>query len=163
MMDKAHLHLLINEEIYLIDPMEKQYIPSKDEPTKHKADPSQASSEKREIKYPKETPVVSNKKTEEQVLPLVIFHESSVEPELQLLQKIIEACKLKEGSYTVFGNGFNEASKFKKAIAFVAEPKTFYEPIKYQGSQILYAKPLSQIANDQREKAKLWSALQKFI
>ena len=159
MMDKEHLHLLINEKIYLIDEEERRTISQEDTKIEHQTDSSQTFSEKPEDVHPE----ARDENPNERVVPLAIFHESSSEPDLELLQKIIEACKLEKDSYTVFGNGFNKTSKFRKALVFVAKATIFYEPIPYEESQILCAKPLSQISSDQQEKKKLWQALQKFI
>ncbi|MBC6401624.1 MAG: DNA polymerase III subunit psi [Ekhidna sp.] len=163
MMNKTHLHLLINEEIYRINREQNGGIPPKDAIVEHKTEDAQISSKEQQNGHLEEVAEIRNKKPEEHVIPLAIFHDSSSEPDLQLLQKIIDACKLEKETYTIFGSGFNKELKFDKALVFVAKSKTFYEPIPYREGQILCSKPLGQISNDQQEKAKLWGALQKFI
>ncbi|MDE0471607.1 MAG: hypothetical protein OXH57_06670 [Ekhidna sp.] len=159
MMDKKHLHLLINEKIYLINEGERRIVFQEDTKIEPQTDPSQTSSEEPENSHSE----AEDENLNERTVPLAIFHESSSESDLELLQKIIEACKLEKDSYTVFGNGFNKTLKFRKALVFVAKSTVFYEPIPYQESRILFAKPLGQISNDQQEKKKLWRALQAFV
>ena len=163
-MDKEHLHLLIDEEIYIVGEDEAQPAVAT-EPT---AEPKEEVTETVETpaEHVEETPPIPQVKVEkpiEQVIPFAVFHESSNEAEIELLQKIIDACKLNPADYQVFANGFNKEVKFKKALVFVPQAKAFYEPIPYQDSQFLCAKPLDQIAGNQQEKAKLWKALQAFV
>ena len=99
----------------------------------------------------------------DQEFPLSVFHSSSEKDEKELLGKIISACKVPEDQYSIFSNGFDQAVKFKKALVFVPEAKAFYTPIPYKGSYFLCSKPLSHLMSDQSEKAKLWTALQKFV
>lgn len=163
MMDPENLHLLIHEEIYVIN--ENQVESSSKE--ERVSDITQESPKTElEHKIVEKIPVIPQKSeiTEnEKVVQVAVFHESINESELELLKKIIEACKLTPDQYEVFANGFNKEVKFKKALAFVASAKKFYEPIPYQESQILCSKPLNEIANNQQEKVQLWSALKEFL
>ncbi|MEO9873051.1 hypothetical protein [Ekhidna sp.] len=200
-MEKEHLHLLINEEIYLLSQdetikveyeKEKEVISELAEPeletikgepketlvdetrseesetettrvSEHEPEPAvEKSEEKEEIQQ--ESPHIPIQKVEEpSEIPFAIFHSSIVPAEHELLQKIIDACKIPAGDYKIFSNGFDQSVQFKKALVFVPEAKAFYSPIPYKGSAFLCSKPLVDLAKDQAEKAKLWGALQKFI
>lgn len=96
-------------------------------------------------------------------IPFAVFHSSNNASDIELLHKIIEACKLPEDQYKIFGGGFDQSVHFKKALVFVPEAKAFYTPIPYKNSEFLCSKPLDQISGDVQEKAKLWGALQKFV
>ncbi len=96
-------------------------------------------------------------------LPFAVFHSSNNASDIELLHKIIDACKLPEDQYKIFGGGFDQSVHFKKALVFVPEAKAFYTPIPYKNSVFLCSKPLDQISGDVQEKAKLWAALQKFV
>lgn len=164
-MDKEYLHLLIDEEIYLIEEdkagEESAVVEVSEDTPPETNEKVEASKE-----HVDETPHIPKVKVErpiEQIIPFAVFHESTNEEEIALLQKIIDACKLNPNEYQVFANGFNKEVKFKKALVFVPTAKAFYEPIPYQKSEFLCAKPLNQIVGNQKEKAKLWKALQAFV
>ena len=170
-MDQNHLHLLIDEEIYIIgkdaESTEEKVETSPGE-NLAVAEPEEEQSPPEEVKrgHIEETPTIPETPIEpekEKVIPVAIFHESSSESEIELLKKIIEACKLTPDQYEVFANGFNKEVKFQKALVFVAKAKTFYTSIPYQGSQILCSKPLNEIASNQQEKVKLWGALKEYL
>ena len=162
MMDQEHLHLLINEEIYAIG-KEAKVSPDESQETISDVAPKKDKEIKRgHIEETPSIPVAMEESTEK-VIPIAIFHESSSESDLELLQKIIGACKLSPEQYQVFASGFNKKVQFKKALVFVASAKKFYESVLYQDGQILCSKPLSEIANNQQEKAKLWGALKVFL
>ena len=181
MMDREHLHLLINEDIYLLPQEEKTLKLNKEqvsiseitanEHPEITPDSKQIAPEESEKEVPEETPKIPElQPIREEVappvqkpIPLAVFHESDNDAEIGLLQKIINACKIPEENYQVFANGFNQEVLFDKALVFVAKAKAFYAPIPYKGSQFLCSKPLSVLINDQQEKAKLWAALQKFV
>ena len=189
-MEKEHLHLLIHEEIYRLP--SDEIIEEKDlevsevviaepssEPTSDQTDQAEKpeTSETEEVlnndqqvepESTQETKSEANAQEpvqEENLeeLPFAIFHSSSNDAETELLQKIIDACKVPTDQYKIFNNGFDQTIKFKKALVFVQEAKGFYVPIPYKDSEFLCSKPLSQLIQDQGEKAKLWSALQKFV
>lgn len=164
-MNREDLHLLINEEIYLIkdDAKGDQIMAETDLPSEtRKEEAPSPPSEVQKVAEPA-TVVPEKVKVEEDTIPVAIFHESSDDSELELLQKIISACKLEPDSYQVFANGFNKEVKFHKALIFVASSKSFYAAIPYQGSQLLCSKPLKEIAQNQQEKVKLWGALKTFF
>lgn len=183
MMDKEHLHLLIHEEIYQISEEDVvddvQPAPATEAVSeaaamvKEPEEPTSIHVEKEELEHPhqEETPKIPDvhheepaaAKIEERIIPFAVFHEASEPSEVALLQKIIAACKLENDHYQVFANGFNKEVKFHKALVFIPEAKAFYIPIPYKDSQFLCSKPLSLIANDVQEKAKLWGALQQFL
>lgn len=185
-MEKEHLHLLINEEIYRIGGDEVISVPAKEEIAKETTDevveqPTQVAEpepkplaqqeEKQERAKPQptqESPEIPTRKKEEvkdepKEIPLAIFHSSTNQEEMALLQKIIDACKVPTEDYTIFENGFDQSIQFKKALVFVPEAKAFYTPIPYKKSHFLCSKPLADLTNDQQEKGKLWVALQKFV
>lgn len=163
MIDSENLHLLIHEEIYVIGNRHKDiaknpaYTSNKPLSADHQKETKQGLME--EIP----TIPVTNEKAEERIFPVAIFHDSSDKKDLELLRKIIDACKLIPDQYEVFANGFNKEVKFKKALVFVAAANQFYVPIPYKGGQILCSKPLNDIAANQQEKVKLWGALKGYI
>lgn len=177
MMDKEHLHLLIHEEIYAIDKTDEptqMAEPPQPELIKEeipKKEPEAIHVEKEELaqEYHEETPKIPEvhheiaPKGEDKPIPLAVFHEASDPAEIELLQKIIDACEIEKAHYQVFANGFNQEVKFEKGLVFVPEAKAFYTPIPYKQSQFLCSKPLSMLAKDVKEKAKLWNALKAFI
>lgn len=205
-MEKQHLHLLINEEIYRIGgdeaisisetkpiaeevvndstaeptqvsepepaPLAKQEEKLAEEQPAPKPEPTQKEEptiEKPAISKPtQESPEIPVRKKEEPTeepkkIPLAIFHSSTNQAEMELLQKIIDACKVPKEDYTIFENGFDQSVSFKKALVFVPEAKAFYTPIPYKNSHFLCSKPLANLASDQQEKGKLWVALQQFV
>ena len=171
-MEKENLHLLINEEIYLIrdkteveevtkEPIAAEALQAK-EPEAIKLDPPEIDHEHHE-----ETPHIPEVKTlqekTEKAIPFAVFHESSDPAEIDLLQKIIAACNLENTHFKVFANGFNKEVKFEKALVFVTTAKAYYTPVPYQQSQFLCSQPLSVLLSDQQVKAKLWTALKAFL
>lgn len=96
-------------------------------------------------------------------IPFAVFHSSNDASDIDLLHKIIDACKVPQDQYKIFGGGFDQSIHFKKALVFVPEAKAFYTPIPYKNSEFLCSKPLHHISGDNQEKAKLWGALQKFV
>jgi hypothetical protein len=200
-MEKQHLHLLINEEIYRIagdeaisatknetlveevneapeesiqvsepepKPIAKQEESLVEEQPTPKPEPTQQEEptiDKPAVSKPtQESPEIPVKKKDEpKVIPLAIFHSSTNQEEMELLQKIIDACKVPIEDYTIFENGFDQSVKFKKALVFVPEAKAFYTPIPYKNSHFLCSKPLADLASNQEEKGKLWVSLQKFV
>ena len=164
-MDKEHMHLLINEEIYLVKEDAQASTVSENAPLPEKA--AESKEQKPEVVTPKvEEEIIletAKAETSETTIPVAVFHESTTENELDLLQKIISACKLEPDTFQVYANGFNKEVKFKKALVFVASSKSYYTPIPYQGGEILCSRPLVEIQNNQEEKVKLWSALKTFF
>lgn len=136
------------------------------EPIKEPVPITETDNEKPEVKEEptQESPVIPIQEVEEPTeIPFAIFHSSTDEDEIALLQKIIDACKVPADNYKIFGNGFDQSVQFKKALVFIEKAKAFYSPIPYKGSEFLCSKPLTDLAKDQNEKAKLWRALQKFV
>lgn len=178
LMEEEHLHLLIHEEIYLLPqdktPMEKvnheveevQEVTTVAEPEPEAIAPKEEATNPEPTKeeHHQESPHIPiHQVAEPEELPFAVFHDSSNEAEIELLHKIISACKIPDDQYKIFSHGFDQAVKFKKALVFVPEAKGFYTPIPYKGSEFLCSKPLSLLSSDQNEKAKLWGALQKFV
>ncbi|MEQ9467177.1 MAG: hypothetical protein RLN88_07160 [Ekhidna sp.] len=177
-MEQEHLHLLIHEEIYLLPqdktPVEKvnheveevQEVTTVAEPEPEAIAPpkEETKPEPAEEEHHQESPHIPiHEVAEPEELPFAVFHDSTNEAEIELLHKIIAACKIPDDQYNIFSHGFDQAVKFKKALVFVLEAKAFYTPIPYKGSEFLCSKPLSLLASDKNEKAKLWGALQKFV
>ncbi|SNT38839.1 hypothetical protein SAMN05421640_3712 [Ekhidna lutea] len=195
-MEKEHLHLLINEEIYRLpedelvaqeapalskeekvaevqesdevaEPKPEPIAEEKAEPKTEVEQPSNVASEieaKQKEEPEQESPEIPITDVEEpEELPIAVFHSSSDEKEIDLLHKIIAACKVPADQHKIFSNGFDQTVKFKKALVFIDKAKAFYTPIPYKGSEFLCSKPLSMLAADKNEKAKLWGALQKFL
>lgn len=187
-MEKEHLHLLIHEEIFrlpedegIADKVELEETASTDvaEEVQESNQVAEPVSKLEETETKQTKPETKEKPKEEhhqesphiphhdlpdaKPLPFAVFHTSHDPVENELLHKIIDACKIPEGDYKIFSNGFDQTVKFKKALVFVPEAKAFYTPIPYKGSEFLCSKPLSVLAADVNEKAKLWGALQKFV
>ncbi|MEO9481894.1 MAG: hypothetical protein ABJG47_00520 [Ekhidna sp.] len=112
---------------------------------------------------PESPKIPSNEVEEPSEIPFAVFHSSTNASDIELLHKIILACKLPEDQYKIFSGGFDQSVQFKKALVFVPEAKAFYTPIPYKESEFLCSKPLHQISGDVQEKGKLWEALQKFV
>lgn len=176
-MNKEHLHLLINEEIYLIPSKENEDVDNSAQEALQSAPVAENESKEEETTihieqeelvhdHHDETPHIPKVKTleeKEALIPFAVFHESSVPEEIELLEKIIGACNIGSDKYQVFANGFNKEVKFEKALVFVSQAKAFYEPIPYQNSQFLCSKPLSELNTNKQEKAKLWNSLKDFL
>ena len=180
-MEKEHLHHLLTEEIYLLpqDQVDGPSEPSaleQEEPeiseeteiedttdlaqTKEEVEPETPA----HIETKQESPEIPHHDLEEPgEIPFAVFHSSNNADDIELLHKIIDACKLPQDHYKIFGGGFDQTVHFKKALVFVPEAKAFYTPIPYKNSMFLCSKPLDQISGDVQEKAKLWNALQKFV
>lgn len=191
-MQQEHLHLFITEEIYrlpedmqseeIVEPVATENISTEeipDEPQvevakepevaiEKEVDVAQSSEQSEEtpahIETKQESPEIPHHDLEpSKDIPFAVFHSSNNASDIELLHKIIDACKIPEGEYKIFGGGFDQSVHFKKALVFVPEAKAFYTPIPYKNSVFLCAKPLDQISGDVQEKAKLWAALQKFV
>jgi hypothetical protein len=167
-MKKEHLHLLIHEEIYLLPddkaPIDDDAIPVEGATEKTDTSPIHQEIISEKDKPAQESPTVpSIEPLEPEQLPFAIFHDSTEKNEIDLLEKIIAACNLPEHGYKIFGKGFDQSVKFKKALVFVPKAKAFYTPIPYKGSEFLCSKPLSELLSNKQEKAKLWNALQRFV
>lgn len=171
-MKQEHLHLLLNEELYQIDHEQSGEVGEAKEdgkalPTKESETEIAAATEVEET--PAKVQIATQQVTNEgssnpaEVVPLAIFHQSSTPDDLDLLKKILAACKLAPGTYQVFDNGFDKEIPFKKALVFIEKAKVFYEAVPYKQSQILCSKPLNEVAGNQQDKAKLWNALQAFV
>lgn len=187
-MEREHIHHLITEEIYLL-PQDKIAMDGENrEPVEEAAPSTDISKEESEsIEKPvtaenEEAPKEAKKETPAHIetqqespeiphhdledpgeIPFAVFHNSHDASDIELLHKIIDACKLPHDQYKIFGGGFDQTVHFKKALVFVPEAKAFYTPIPYKNSMFLCSKPLDQISGDVQEKAKLWGALQKFV
>ncbi len=179
-MEKEHLHLLIHEEIYRLssdeliedlggkglgeEAMKAKGETVEDIPKVTQPEPETTSSDKSEEESTQESPEIPIHKVDEpKELPFAVFHSSTDAAEIELLHKIIDACKISEDNYKIFNEGFDQSIRFKKALVFVPEAKAFYTPIPYKSSEFLCSKPLSLLIKDQNEKARLWGSLQKFI
>ena len=184
MMDKEHLHLLIDEEIYLINEVRHDVSVTQESDQKDTREVEEVEEvmeshsptihiDQEELDHPhkEETPKIpevhhhstASEENKSQPIPLAIFHEASNEAEIALLQKIIDACNLKTEDYQVFANGFNKEVRFIKGLIFTGTAKKYYTPVPYQKSQFLCSKPLAEIINDVQEKGKLWIALKSFV
>jgi len=160
-MEKEHLHLLIHEEIYQLpedQTSQKDYTETAEPSIVAKPEPEAVTTIQEDVSIQENGAEDHSKE-----IAFAVFHDSVNEGEIVLLHKIIAACNIPDEHYQIFNTGFDQTVKFKKALVFVPEAKAFYTPIPYKNSEFLCSKPLSQLASDQNEKAKLWGALQKFI
>ena len=128
-MEKKYLHLLINEEIYVLEKGSK--------------------TQDTDASY------------EEKTIPIAFIHQSSNQTELELLDKIVAACKLGSKDYKILQDSNN--MPFKKGVIFTSEATDFYHPVRESGREILYSKPLETLMKRKEDKAKLWESLKKFL
>ena len=183
-MEKEYLHLLINEEIYRISD-QSEYKGLVNEPQNQLAYEQetvqsnevaelvadQENNSRKEEQEPHkankehhDTPEIPNITVGEiEELDFAVFHSSKEKAELDLIHKIIDACKLAEGTYKIFGDGFDESVQFKKALVFVNTGKKYYEPIQHKMGSFLCSRPASVLMNDQNQKIELWNALKAFL
>jgi hypothetical protein len=138
MMENEHLHLFIDEEVFILN------------------ENLARSSEKKEIHPKTET----NKEIEKPKIKFTFIHNSDSKEELGLLNKIIEACKISPADFYI---GTDDSSiDFLKAIYFKESNNECYI-VKSGGSRsFIYSKPLSVLQSSKDDKAKLWAALKAF-
>lgn len=162
-MQEENLHLLIHEDIYLIK--EETAVT---ETTVSSSDQGQMENTLKPTIVNENLPESTDEKQggvleTHDKLPFAIFHSSTNEDEIALLNKIIAACNVDEANYSVFNNGFDRSVNFRKALVFVDKAKAFYTPIPYKESEFLCSRPLSVLMTTQSEKALLWKAIQQFV
>lgn len=145
-MKDEHLHLLINEEIYALDS------------SKLKVDSGQSEVERNQTEVDSSRQSVQ---VSEESVEIVFIHDSTKPDELELLAKIIEACKLKDGTFQVAKSGAEP--NCKKAIVFTDEAKVYYEIKAEENRHVLYSKTLRELKESTDEKGKLWNKLKEFL
>lgn len=203
-MEKGHLHLLIDEEIYLIDSQdstgkldagngkEEGQVKAKEEVEGDAEDSvvltvaSSSEEGSRESKVTSDEPKVE-KDTQESEEKIVVdehideapdipsipatapatsvkyafFHNTDQPEELDLLNKIIDACKLADTDFKVLKVG--QEVVFEKAVVFTKSGPSYYVSTQHERGVVMYAQPLATLMLSKEEKGKLWGALQKFV
>ncbi len=147
MMEKEYLYLLIDEEIYVSDKERIQVLKDKDQ---------EAEVRSRGL----ETPINSTIKKVETV-PIVFVHNSDNAQELELLNKIIVACRLDQKNFKILKMGENVM--YRKAIIFTDASANYYQPQENDETITLYSKPLNILMNSKDEKGELWKALKGLV
>lgn len=143
---KEHLHLLIDEEIYIVETQEEPKAEQTTPKVELKPEPKSEEEEKT-VK----------------MLEFGFFHNNEGSEAEELLNKIIVACKFSTDRYQVFSDS-SMVTSCKKAIIFTSKPKTYYQWLPFnEKTSIMYSLSLGQIANSQTDKAKLWKALQEIL
>lgn len=89
------------------------------------------------------------------------FHNTDQPEELDLLNKVIAACKLDTSDFKVLKVG--QETAFEKAVVFTKSGPSYYKSTNHEKGIVMYSQPLSVLANSKEEKGKLWGALQGFI
>ena len=138
-MKNEHLHLLINEEIYLVDSRQSTVDSSPDkviEGAKQEAEDVESIPE----------------------IKIAFIHNSEKPEELELLNNIIAACKLNAQDFKVLREG--EPIRYEKAVIFTTSSKSYYERSKTSEGELLHSRTLAELNSSKEEKGKLWSALQ---
>ena len=178
-MKKEHLHLLIDEEIYSINPLPAVNNKS-DAPIVEDKELRVASMDSIERSVDKivegtnkiaggTDKVAGGKSTAETTevpkstptIKFAFIHDTDRPEELNLLNKIIGACKLDNSEFNIFKT--NEEIPFEKAVVFTTSASAYYQSSKIETSEIMYSQPLHILINSKEEKGKLWGALQEFI
>ncbi len=138
-MNSENLHLFFNEELYII---------------------------KKPVEESGSTPTVLEKKEDlperKEKIRIVFIHHTTKQEELDLLNKIVAACKIAREDYRLITEKSMEISA-AKAIVFTESSSNYYTPFSTQGSEELHSKPLHVLMNSKEDKAKLWGALKTFI
>ena len=162
MIDKEHLHLLINEEIYLIDSSQSKVESEKSEVegVEEKVERIEEKVESEKSKVERSEVKVENGEGKEKV-NVAFVSNSNNGAEMELLQKIIGACNLEEGDYKISQS--DEPATYEKAVIFTEKASIFYQPTVENDSIVLYSKPLNELMHSKEEKGKLWGALKTFI
>jgi len=154
-MENEHLHLLINEEIYAIE-------------SQASSDQLQVDSEESIVDNQQSTedPVIEKINTNSQTqstekINIAFIHQTNNPDELDLLNKIIGACKLETQNFKVLKEG--EPIQFEKAVIFTDSASSYCIPSTTTEGEIMYSKPLNILYHSPEEKRKLWGALQEFV
>ncbi|MEQ9404390.1 MAG: hypothetical protein RIM99_12430 [Cyclobacteriaceae bacterium] len=160
MMEKEHLHLLIDEEIYLIQEnagngslIESDHAVESSRP-EAVGSQSPVKQDATEIKTP-DAPSAPEK------ISVAFIHNSDNPEELELLNKIIGACNLDPSTYKILKQG--EEISFSKGVIFTDSSDSYYQS-KIQGeATILNSKPLHVLINSKEDKVQLWAALKQLV
>jgi hypothetical protein len=123
MIDERLIHLLIDDEIFLIP--EKYKVPKEDEV----------------------------------IIEFAFFHNSQNQEEIELLDKIIAACKLTPDQFKIIHSLDTSSLNFNKGIVFKEKAPNYYS----QSGNVIYSKPLKVLMNSKTDKAELWGILKKLI
>ncbi|MEP1097283.1 MAG: hypothetical protein ABJG78_19360 [Cyclobacteriaceae bacterium] len=161
-MESEHLHFLINEEIYAVKPQtnhDKSHVD-------HVQSSVDAGVSTVANKEPLKGSGAEKTDTNLQVQPIekikiAFIYQSSNSDELELLNKIIGACKLEAQDFKVFKEG--ESAHFEKAVIFTDSASSYCIPSTKAEGEIMYSKPLNILFHSPEEKRELWGALQSFV
>lgn len=153
-MENEHLHLLINEEIYVIEGQatSEKLQENIEKPTVSSPQPDKViESTKGEVKEVESIPQIK----------IAFIHNSDKPEELELLNKIIGACKLNSQNFKVLKKG--EPIQYEKAIIFTNSANSYYQSSRTPEGEVIHSKPLTELNSSPEEKGKLWSALKEFL
>ena len=163
MIEGNNLKYLINEEIFIID--DKNY-PSIG------TTPQQVEESKPQFIKTEETRPAIQTDEKTTVVELAVWTAPLTADDQTLLEKMLTAVAIdfKDISLLNGSDGYNH--NYRKLLCFgfqeelskkINKDISIYEPTQVEGRNILCAPPLSVLHNNQDEKRKLWTALQKFF
>ena len=149
----SHLHFLIDEELYRLDDTTSDV----QEKTKNQ--------EENEESNNTNEPYVETLNINKKYVDFIVFYELQTPEELDLLNKIVVACRSDKTQIKLCPDVEKEKEyTYKKAIIFTEHTSTFYKIIKNENnSLVVYAHPLSVLQNSKEDKKKLWKVIQVFI
>ncbi len=154
-MKSEHLHLLIDEEIYLIKSQGDKLQVASD---KLEAEDLSVDSPQPSVESDAKTSI-SNSQIEK--IQFAFIHDTDKQEELDLLNNIIAACKLDSKDFRITKK--DKAPNYENAVIFTSEANQFYSSTQVDNTKILYSKPLAILLNSKEEKGNLWGALQVFV
>ena len=137
-MENEHLNLFIDEEVFILN--------ENSEPSPKKEKKDEVTEVKQEVKKPK--------------IKFAFIHNSDSKDELELLNKIIEACKISPEDFYIGSD--DSMVDFSKAVYFKESKNEYYEVQSEGPRSLIYSKPLSVLQSSKDDKAKLWAALKAF-
>lgn len=162
MIDKKHLKYVITEDLYLAKDQNSAVI---SEASKTASEEISGVSEKDDPEESSKEPIQKS----ENVRPsknawLLVATRTLNESEKELLDKILDAVNVKEEDYELEVGSTKMITSYKKAIIFSSqEVGTFYQVGNYKGTELLSARPLSEMIHSKEEKMKLWNALKNWF
>ncbi len=152
MIEDRFLHLLIDEEIFLIEKEEKS-----DPQVQIKQDHSA-----NEVNEGHTEVDINAQKT--QSVKLLIALESINDAEREFLTKIMAAINVSDEEYKIVTGTTKDIPNYPKALLFTKNPKfTLYEVYNFRKTELLTALSLGQLMESKEEKRKLWMALKKWF
>ncbi len=156
-MENKHLHLLIDEEIYVIkSQVENGELSEKSDQLNVDSVQSTAAPT---AAIESGSSFQQNESREE--VKIAFIHNGANSEELDLLNKIVDACDLANSEFRILKKG--EDIGYEKAVIFIEESDQLYVPLVMDQGKVMYSRPLNILSGSKEEKGKLWTALQSFV